>query len=163
MFIKTIIHIKLFKKIHVATQEKLPIQKYGVATYLITIKHQARSQSYPHSLLSWLIWSTTTLSWGGKSEAADAPSSAPPARTAAISRTQSVKESIIRRYMSVSVCSRLKKYIKWCHLHICYDATVGSDISKRFQIFLLTSISVSSGSSGASNVINPSKLGGEVP
>lgn len=61
--------------------------------------------THPHSLLSWLIWSTTMLSWIWYSETAEVHRSGFPPRTAVRSRTHSVNVSIMFRWRSVSVCS----------------------------------------------------------
>lgn len=69
--------------------------------------------TYPQSLLSWLIWSTTTLSWiwykETADETADAHSSGSPPRAAVRSSTHSVNISITLRWRKASVCSRCGK------------------------------------------------------
>lgn len=65
--------------------------------------------TYPQSLLSWLIWSTSTLSWTWYKETADEHSSGRPPRAAVRSSTHSVNISIMFRWRKVSVCSRCSK------------------------------------------------------
>lgn len=65
--------------------------------------------TYPQSLLSWPIWSTTALSWIWYRETADAQSSGLAPRPAVRSSTHSANSSIAFRWRRVSVCSRCGK------------------------------------------------------